>query len=355
MHVIISGYYGFGNSGDEAILSALIQLLKSVDATIQITVLSVSPAQTEKNHGVKAVDRWNYKEIRRAIRHSDGVISGGGSLLQDETGMRSVPYYTSIMLLSMFYRKPFIVYAHGIGPIHYKRHRWWTRWILSRASLLSVRDSESKHLLQKFGIRRPIEVVPDPVMYFRKKLHLRGERTPSNRDITVAVRAWKLHDTYKTKIAKALDFFIEKDYNIVFVPMHGEEDEQVSRAIISKMKHAKAPVLIYNKASFEEKMGLIGKSQLLFAMRLHALIFAAANDVPFIGLSYDPKIDAFCKRLDQPIIGTVAGSWTEQDLIDLIQNQLDQREKIVEHLDQVTISWCETLEEITRRSLEAIK
>ncbi|MBF6633431.1 MAG: polysaccharide pyruvyl transferase family protein, partial [Planococcus sp. (in: Bacteria)] len=91
MRIVLSGYYGFDNVGDEAILYAIIHSLKEYYPRIEIIVLSNKPEKTAETYRVKAVNRWSLKDIRAAIKSSDGLISGGGSLLQDETGRKSIP------------------------------------------------------------------------------------------------------------------------------------------------------------------------------------------------------------------------------------------------------------------------
>lgn len=53
-----------------------------------------------------------------------------------------------------------------------------------------------------------------------------------------------------------------------------------------------------------EMLAIIANLDLLIGMRLHSLIFAAQNAVPMLGLSYDPKVAAFMKSIDQPVIDT---------------------------------------------------
>ena len=95
--IVISGYYGFSNAGDEAMLSSLIASLKRTSPQVEITVISGNPARTRRNHGVYAVHRFNPYAVIRAIKHCTMVISGGGSLLQNVTSSRSLYYYLSLI------------------------------------------------------------------------------------------------------------------------------------------------------------------------------------------------------------------------------------------------------------------
>ena len=116
--IVISGYYGFSNAGDEAMLSSLIASLKRTSPQVEITVISGNPARTRRNHGVYAVHRFNPYAVIRAIKHCTMVISGGGSLLQNVTSSRSLYYYLAIMEIALYFHKPLMLYGQGIGPIN---------------------------------------------------------------------------------------------------------------------------------------------------------------------------------------------------------------------------------------------
>ena len=90
MRILISGYYGFNNAGDEAILKSIIIALRDVNPTIDIVVLSNDVEHTKKTYNVDAINRWNIFKIYSELRKSDGLISGGGSLLQDVTSSRPI-------------------------------------------------------------------------------------------------------------------------------------------------------------------------------------------------------------------------------------------------------------------------
>ena len=139
MKIVISGYYGFDNVGDEAILLAMIQAFRSYDPTIEIVVLSNSPETTKSQFHVDAVNRWNIKEIFRALKDSDGLISGGGRLLQDETGVNSIIYYTGVIKMAEFLGLPVFIYAQGMGPLKRTIAKHIVKWALKKAKI-TVRD-----------------------------------------------------------------------------------------------------------------------------------------------------------------------------------------------------------------------
>ena len=115
--IVISGYYGSKNAGDEAMLAAMLEVLKDRSQKLHITVISSNPKDTEERHGVQAISWLSGKKIFSAIWKADLLISGGGSLLQNVTSRRSLYYYLVIISLALLLRKRVMLYAQGIGPI----------------------------------------------------------------------------------------------------------------------------------------------------------------------------------------------------------------------------------------------
>ncbi|MDQ0254513.1 polysaccharide pyruvyl transferase CsaB [Evansella vedderi] len=322
MEIVISGYYGFDNVGDEAILLSIIQGLKKDFPSISITVLSNQPKKTAALYKVKAVNRWKLKEVIQAIKTADGVISGGGGLLQDKTGSTTVLYYCGIMWLAHLLKKPFFVYAQGIGPIQRKWNQKITAWTLGKASLLTVRDENSKNYLKSFGVKKEIAVVPDPVVGMRveDKTPCRWMKTIPNEKpyLTATVRYWLDHKNYLTHIAKGLSLYAEQGFPVVLIPMHGEDDLHCSQEVKQMMtKEAQGNTYIApHEISIQEKINIIAHSELLVGMRLHSLIFAAINKVPFLSISYDPKVESFSSLCGQQVIGRVdSNSWSWESLM----------------------------------------
>ena len=127
LKIAVSGYYGFNNFGDEAILKTLVQELKLYST--EITVFSKSPALTSSRLGVSAVYTFDFFNIFRTLKSVDVLISGGGSLLQDSTSLKSLFYYLGVILVALFFRKKVVIFAQGIGPINNFLGRFLTKFM----------------------------------------------------------------------------------------------------------------------------------------------------------------------------------------------------------------------------------
>ena len=340
MRVLISGYYGFHNIGDEAILKSIIIALRQEKPDIKITVLSNDVEHTKKTYNVDAINRWNIGKIYLELLKSDGLISGGGSLLQDVTSSRPIIYYTLIMKLAKLARKPVFIYAQGVGPISEDKNKKAVKKILNKVNYITLRDKESLDLVKSIGVTKDIEIVPDPVMGFSIEGFESNicDKYDGLKYITVSVRDWEKATTnFLEKIAKSCDEIVASGTSVVFIPMHGEHDYKISKKVVDMMTE-KADIFDYS-ASIEEKILCIKNSELMIGMRLHALIFAATVNTPMIGISYDPKIDSFLDIVNQPCIGSVNGDWTQNDLsynaIKIINEPLDTQANLKINVDRL--------------------
>jgi len=316
IRLVLSGYYGFRNSGDEAvllsILTALEQAGRKLGVRVEPVVLSGDPAWTAKQYGVEAVPRMKLGELRRALQGSDGLISGGGSLLQDATGLGSIPYYLGVMRLARWCGKPTFVYAQGIGPVNRAVFRPWIARAFRRAAYASVRDAESAELLGRFGVERDrIDVVPDPVMGLplpeepdAPAAAAAGADEPPT--VGVSVRFWRGDRADLDRAAAALAALAgRRSVRLRFLPFHQGADEDASRHVMERLALAGVPAELAPAHEAPQAMlREVDRCALLVGMRLHSLIYAANREVPLLGLSYDPKIDQFLARLGERAIGT---------------------------------------------------
>lgn len=340
MHIVLSGYYGFDNVGDDAILLSIIQGLKKWQHDIEITVLSNNPSATEQTYDVKAVNRWKMKEIHQLLKTADGLISGGGSLMQDQTGMKTIPYYAGVIQIAKWLKKPVFVYAQGMGPINHTLSKFIVRKTFNKVDQITIRDKASQTLLTEIGVRKEAKIVPDPVMGLNGgDFHcewLDHESLTAESYISVSVRDWPSTIAYKEKIAHSLDQLVRQGEQIVFLPMHGEHDLKTSQEVAALMQEKS--LIAPSDLSIEEKIAVIGQSQLLIGMRLHSLIFSAIYATPFIAISYDPKIDAFADIVDQPVIGHVEkDDWNGVTLFERAIAILDSYTTVQENMRQAVL------------------
>ena len=141
-NLVVSGYYGSKNAGDEAMLAAMLEVLSDLDPKLHITVISADPEDTRARHGVDAVSWLDITRILQLLGRADLLISGGGSLLQNVTSRRSLYYYLGIIFLALAVKTPVMLYAQGIGPIRGRLACALTRLIVNRVQLITVRDHE---------------------------------------------------------------------------------------------------------------------------------------------------------------------------------------------------------------------
>lgn len=306
--VVMSGYYGFNNSGDDALLSAIISNLREYKEDIRILTLSKNPKQTKVNFKVDSVNRFNIFSVIKALKKSRLFVNGGGTLIHDATSSHSLYYYLFLMKLAKKMGLKLVVYANGIGPFKEKNEKIAAK-ITSMADLITLRDELSLHELRRIGVENErVFVTADPAITLpacpeEETIALMKEYdlNPRDRYIAVSVRGWSKNDRlFEAKLAGICDYAYET-YNIrtVFITMRPSEDLAITQSIIKRM--TSPGVIIKNEQSAERLMGLISKCELVIGMRLHSLIYATTVCTPVIGLIYDPKIKGFLEYINQDI------------------------------------------------------
>ena len=303
--ILISGYYGFANAGDEAMLTAIIKSLRSHDPKVALTVISGHPQVTAVQYKVNSLHRFNFWRIFRELGRCDLLLSGGGSLLQDVTSKRSLLYYLAVLGLGLFLKKKVMLYAHGIGPINSRFLQRLTKSICSRADLITVRDQDSLYELRRIGIPdSKVRLTADAVLTLPQESPEAGHRLLENHGvecgktlIAVSVRKWGEDDRYLLELAKAADALVEREHaHIVLLPLQYPVDLEPCRRLQQFMVHSGQSTVLASAWNTEEFLSLMGNFDLLIGMRLHALVFAAVMELPFVAVSYDPKIDGFVKE-----------------------------------------------------------
>lgn len=301
--VVVSGYYGFDNIGDDSMIETFSKYFKQND--IQAVFMSKNPNKTKKTFDVEAISRDNVFEIIKTIKKSDILISGGGTLLQDITKIISIWYYLFIILLGIMFKKEVYILFQGIGPINNKFNIWLTKKILSKVDYIILRDQKAYDEMIKLELDTSrTKVVTDTVFALaipdeKKNIDLMKKYIKdfniNNTYISVCLRPWK-NIRNEVDFARTLDEIAKKhDAQIIFFPFHKGQDYEFSNRIIEKMD-TKCH-LLYDDFVPSQMAGLMSLMKLNIGVRLHSLVFSIIVGVPTIGITYDPKVDGFLNEI----------------------------------------------------------
>lgn len=292
--VTVSGYYGFDNFGDEAILQVLISNLKEINA--DITVISHNPQKTSQTYDVKTVYTYNIFEIINKINLTDVVISGGGSLLQDVTSIRSLLYYLFIIFWAVLCCKRLIIFAQGIGPVNNKFARCLTKNLLKRACLITVRDERSKKLLNEWGIDSIL--VDDPVWGIKLKRSL-----PKGK-VGIQLRDWKYmsDEFFLNLVRQVAEEFSDKE--ICIYSLQDKQDKEICLRFESylHLENPKVKTKIFYGMDVNEIIESMRNLEYLIAMRYHALMIGLKYGVKTLAINYDPKVETLANYAKIPCI-----------------------------------------------------
>lgn len=322
--VVISGYYGFKNFGDETILSVLINHLKDLNAVI--TVFSSDPEYTSTKYAVNSVYSFNLKEIIKNIKNSDILISGGGSLLQDVTSIKNLIYYLTVIALALLFNKKVIIFAQGIGPINNKFAQILVKNLLKQCSILTVRDENSLKLLSDWKIKA--DLVCDPVYSLEIK------KQNGQNSVGIQLRDFK---TMNYNLLQKLALLVSakfSDRKIEIFSLQESQDLKICRQFETILKNINPS--IETEIVTENIIDRISRLEYLFAMRFHAILTALKCGVKTCAINYDIKVEKLAKEANLPTISMNADENMEQ-IFHNTQNL--NSEELIKFAQSKTFDW----------------
>ena len=305
--VVICGAYGRGNAGDDAILEAILQEMRSLDPDMPMTVLSKDPKSTRLTYRVQAVHRANFPAWHRAMHHAKLYINGGGSLIQDVTSRRSLWYYLHNIQTAKRCGCKVQMYGCGIGPVIRESHRKMAARVLNaNVDAITLREPDSLEELRAMGVDKPeILLTADPALTLRQapedqtdSVLLRAGIPPHGRYICFALRRWKGFEEKAPLFSKAAEYAY-RTYGLtpVFAAVEKHLDPGANQMAARGLS---VPHYFLNDAgSAGTIIGALSRMEIVVSMRLHALIFAAGQGIPLAGVVYDPKVSAFLRYIGQ--------------------------------------------------------
>lgn len=333
----ICGSYGGLNLGDEAILASILAQLSRAGPA-EVTVFTRDAEDMHRRHRVKRavpVRRLTRDEVMPYIQELDLFILGGGGILFD----RWVQLFLREALLAEELGVPVFVFAVSAGPLEDAHAIEAVRTCLNGARVITVRDRATMRRLEEIGVHQPIKVTADPAFLLEPEplsedvLLEEGVRNGS-RFIGLSVRepgpaAPDLNvERYHALLANAADYMVDRfDAHIVFVPMEpAARDIQHAYAVMAAMHRPRRASLLKGDYTPGQLLSLAARFDFAVGMRLHFLMFAAMQRVPFVALPYAPKVGCLLQDLgmESPefhhvtvgqLLAHIDRSWDRQDYI----------------------------------------
>lgn len=284
MKVLISGYYGAGNVGDEALLAGIAQGLAA--RGFEPRVLSADPRATRALHGVRAHDRL--AGLPAALLGAGALVSGGGGLLQDTTSARSLDYYLTTIRLARLMRKRVVVYGQSLGPLTAAGR---ARVGAALTGLpLALRDEQSVALAASLGLSSVL--VADPALL----LPAPADLAPPDPSGPVVLVPRGGQDELNRALEGLAARLAAERVPLAAAAFHPGQDapavERLARA---------APGLEVRQADTPTAaLRALSGARYVVSVRLHGAILAARVGVGFAGLSYDPKVRGFLAQAAAP-------------------------------------------------------
>ena len=305
--VVVGGYFGCGNLGDDAILQAFIEYTRQHYPNMRILALTKHPKRDSRRFGVRCVRRKNPFAIAMAFLKADAFLCGGGSLLQNLTGNLSLYYYLCMLRFATLCKTTPILYAAGIGPLQGKTTQRLTQKTLSKSPYVSLRDRESLRFLQSLGIDSGklhlgadvALLLPPPSIFRTHALLKRIDVVQNRRYICISLKAGKhTAESGCTVIAALRIFCREEDILPVFLPLDKSDiaiNTDAAKALGGRLFLADEP---------NDVTAILRGAIFLVSMRLHGLILATTVSLPSVGIptANDEKIPSFARLAAQESI-----------------------------------------------------
>lgn len=288
--IVVSGYHGYGNLGDEAILAVLCEGLAAQGVSRDdIFVLSGDVDYSKAVHGVQAVPRYDFRQVWQLIGQADLLVSGGGSLFQDVTSKRTIPYYLGILEMAFRQSVPVALYGHGIGPIGTLLYHKPVARAFRKSAGFTVRDAFSAEFLNGYGV--PVSrdaFTVDPVFAWESTAPELGSKPI----VGLNLRPYPGWDNSVSTWVELLRTMLDAGCGVRFMPI-GPGDVHLGKVLKSHVPdlEIKAPLTLER---FRDELGQLDA---FISMRLHGVILGALSGTIPVGLNYDPKIHAVCEQL----------------------------------------------------------
>lgn len=330
---MICGYYGRSNLGDDMSLKAIADNAVKVSGVDKMVLLT-SDAKYNPHCNIEvSIHRFNLLKIFKYMKKTRAFLLGSGSILQDATSSRSIFYYLYIMKQAKNHYCKVMLYSNGVGPINRDKNRRKAVELLEKADIITVRDPRSAEYLRTLGVtNQNIELTADETFTLdtkeiTDKSFLKGD----GRYLCVNLRDKCMTDEFIASFSEFLnDVSVKHGFIPVLLPVHYDQDIQTLKKI-SEFLSAEH-ILINQKLTHAQTLGVIDSCEITITERLHAAIFSCIYGKPFLAVNYDPKVKSLCIDMDMEDCMIGLTTFDKETVTKQFEKLIEEKEQIKEQL-----------------------
>lgn len=311
--VVVAGWVGSTNLGDELVFAGLVRKLTARNVTV--TAVSADAADTRTVHGVDAISQTDIRGLVDATGAADAVVFGGGGLIQDETSPLNLPFHLSRLSVARACDTPFAAVGLGVDRLRTRLGRLVVRFGLRDVVACSVRDQRSADLLAQVGLERP-RVAADlavglPAPDVTSMAGASNEGNGPGERLVVSLRPWtgrrgllpaslraRRGDATPEPVVAALAAGIDEAARrtglpVRFVALQADRDDAFHRRVAARLRADAS----FASPDLARLAGEFAAARAVVAMRYHAGILATLAGVPSVLIGYAPKVEALAGDL----------------------------------------------------------
>jgi polysaccharide pyruvyl transferase WcaK-like protein len=355
--VLLSGYFGCGNLGDDLLLSTAVAeqraLMPGAHFLVRDSGQAAQPPMLGHDvefTGVDAIlaDQARSRPVRlarfaaatiRLLRRCRWLIFAGGTVFHEQNGAHSLMVQWLICRLARIMGVRIAALGVGVSELHSPRGRWLVRDIVAMSDLFLVRDEASRRQCASDTVR----VTDDLVFSWEDIISLKEDR-PHNREgrrtiaLTVCPGAFPGDAAERAvgAFTDAVRSWQRAGHRVVFLVFHTPRDAAGDRAMFDRINDrldpgAKVEIRTLTAAPPTLQSAYLGIDAIC-GMRFHGFVLAALFDVPFVGVAHDHKISEICRRFSMKCLE--AGTFDGVALANATAAAMDRR------LDTLTVERC---------------
>jgi len=389
-NIIISHVYSSDNKGDAALTSVLIRDIKRTFPGASLTILTLDAVTGKsKFEGVPEKPSFMYcalskyrnpvvklgytlymtgatlawavgqrigglqlylpahlRAVAQLYAKADLVVPVGGGYIRSRNGLMNrlnIPLLLHPLLFGYLLGKPTVLYSQSVGPFQNGFEKWLVRLVLSRMTLILLRENTSLTLLASLGVTRNTTRAIDSgfLLQSRQQVDIRSQYhiPPGRLLVGVTVRAWltgAAQTAYEKAVAAALDNLVKTAAaHIVFIPQvtaKGDDDRVVNRRVHAFMHHRDRAIVIEDAPDHHRIKAIYDNLDILLGTRFHSVIFSLTSYVPVLAIEYEHKTSGIMHDLKLDAWVIKIEDVTGPKLIELLQKLVQEQTAYLEHL-----------------------